>query len=80
MTRTQKIVSDDWEAEAIEHMAVWAAEVGDTVLEARCDNALAGNECEYALLDWAKEHDRLALHMERGLNLGWMSRLEVSRG
>lgn len=68
------------EAEAIEHVAVWAAEEGDTGLEAWCDSALAGNEDEFTLLSWARNSGGrdLALHMARGKNLGWTSRAEVA--
>lgn len=67
-----------FESEAIEHIAVWAAEEGDTGLESWCDSALAGNEDERTLLDWARESGgvNLAQHMARGARMGWMARTE----
>lgn len=67
-----------WEAEQIEHVAVWAAETGDTALESWCDSALAGLEDELTLLTWAGDQRELALHMERGKNLGLRSRKEAT--
>lgn len=55
----------------IEHVAVKAAELGDTELESMCDDALAGTSSPDLVTSAAHEDERYTEWMERGRLWGW---------
>lgn len=66
-------LSDD----EVEHLASRASELGDTDVESLCDDALAGLRPSSELVGWINQSDDYKVWMERGSNLGFVSRSEV---
>lgn len=64
-----------WDSERIEHVALRAAELGDTVTESLCDSALAGDVQPEVLAYVLDQDERYRTWIERGNTLGWQARV-----
>lgn len=64
----------EWTEIEIEHLALRAAEVGDTATESLCDDALGGRVDAAVVANLARSERDYTAWMERGAELGWRSR------
>lgn len=70
----------NWGQEHIEHLALRAAELGDTLTEQLCDEVVAGETDVDVLVSIVDGDWRYGDWMARGVELGWRARWPSNSG